>query len=160
MILTKENILDEVGFVPALDEFQVNPHSIDVRLLDGGTIASGETKMFKTAESVKMPNNVMAVVYPRSSANRRGLQIHMTGIVDANYEGQLVVPITNCAKEAITLLKGERVASLVFQRLERQATLRLSKYHGSKGDYRPDKDVETSLLALGSVDELKAKYAL
>jgi len=160
MILTKENIIEEVKFVPALDEFQVNPHSIDLRLKEAVWIDPGQTVMCQSMEAVTLPGNVMAVVFPRSSTNRRGCNVHMTGVVDANYSGQLIIPITNCGSLPVNFMKGERVASLIFHRLEKQATLRLSKYHGTDGTYKPDKGAEAQLLATGDIDGLKAKYAL
>lgn len=160
MILTRENIIEEVKFVERLDVFQVNPHSVDLRLADGGWIDPGETKVFKSMENMTLPGDVMGVVYPRSSTNRRGLQVHMTGVVDANYSGTLMMPITNCGKDPVNLMRGERVASIIFQRLEKQAVMRLSKYHGQSGDYIPDKGVEAALLAAGDVAGLKANHAL
>lgn len=160
MILTKEAILQEVNFPRGLDEFQVNPHSVDLRLGEEVVLQPGDTKMAQTLDVVGLPGDVMGVVYPRSSTNRRGVSVHMTGVVDANYEGQLVLPMTNLSHEAVTFMRGERVASIVFHRLERQATLRLSKYHKGDGSYMPDKSEESQLLKSGSLDELKARYAL
>lgn len=160
MILTRDNILEEVKFSPALDEFQVKPHSVDLRLSEGAWIDPGETKILKSMETVSLPANVMGVVYPRSSTNRRGLNVHVTGVVDANYSGTLMIPVTNCGKDPVNLMRGERVASIVFQRLEKQATLRLSKYHGKDGSYIPDKGAEAAFLANGDVAGLKASHAL
>ncbi len=57
-------------------------------------------------------------------------------------------------------MMGERVASMVFHRLEGDARLRLSKYQNGDGAYLPDKSEETELLKSGSLDVLKSKYAL
>lgn len=172
MILTRENIVEEVGFTPALDEFQVNPHSVDLRLAEDVTLEAwtratvfgvsvGDNRvMVKTLESVKLPGDVMGVVYPRSSTNRRGIVLDMTGVVDANYEGTLMLPLTNTTDKPIKLLKGERIAQIVFHRLEKQAVLRLSKYHGTAGDYVPDKEEETAMLQTGMLEAFKAKFAL
>jgi len=164
MILTRDKILAEIQFEPNLDEFQVNPHSIDLRLDCGGgrdaAIAPGDTIRFMTIEKVSLPDDIMGVVYPRSSANRRGMHVHMTGVVDAGYSGRLTVPITNATKEYVTIMHGERIASIVFQRLEDRATVRLSKYHGTDGAYVPDKEDETRLLSNGQLDLLKSQHAI
>ncbi len=164
MILTRDKILAEVQFEPSLDTFQVNPHSIDLRLdcAEGSKylILPGATVRFMTIEKVSLPDDVMGIVYPRSSANRRGLNIHMTGVVDAGYSGKLTIPITNASDGPIAILHGERIASIVFHRLEDRATTRLSKYHGGDGSYVPDKEEETRLLEHGRLDLLKEKHAI
>lgn len=160
MILTSDKILAEVGFEPALDQFQVNPHSIDLRLEHEVTLMPGVFTMCRTMDEVHLPNDIMGVVYPRSSLNRKFVALDMTGIVDANYKGQLILPMTNCNDKPITLKRGERVAQIVFSRLEGEAKLRLSKYHKGDGSYKPDKDEEEALLASGDMDSLKSRYAL
>lgn len=160
MILTRENIIAEIGFEPKLDVFQVNPHSVDLRASVEVTLMPGVTSHVQTMEKVALPGDVMGVVYPRSSTNRRFIALDMTGVVDANYSGHLMMPMTNCTEKPIRILRGERVAQIVFQRLEKQAPLRLSKYHGTDGAYLPDKSEETALLESGDLDALKAKYAL
>lgn len=160
MILTKENILVEIGFEPALDVFQVNPHSVDLRACVEVSLMPGVTTHVQTMERVTLPGDVMGVVYPRSSTNRRFIALDMTGVVDANYSGHLMMPMTNCTEKPIRILRGERVAQIVFQRLEKQAVLRLSKYHGTDGAYLPDKSDEVVFLETGNVEGLKAKYAL
>lgn len=160
VILTSDLILAEVKFEPALDEFQVNPHSIDLRLAEQIILMPGITVLAKSQDKVTLPGDIAAVVFPRSSTNRRYITLDITGIVDANYSGTLTLPLRNTSQEPILLMKGERVASLVFYRLEKQAVLRLSKYHNSEGNYIPDKGAEAALLAKGDLEGLKAKFAL
>ena len=160
MILTNKRILEEVQFEPALDSFQVNPHSIDLRLEAGYNIRPGATMQFRTLEKVTLPDDVMAVVYPRSSTNRRGLHVHMTGVVDAGYSGHLIVPVTNTNDMDVPLMTGERIASLIFHRLEERVTPRESKYHEKDGKHIPDKEAETVFLNSGNMEGLKAMYPL
>jgi len=164
MILTNDLILTEVKFEPGLDEFQLNPHSVDLRLAEEIVLEpfniTTNTVLAKSLETVTLPGDVMAVVYPRSSTNRRGITLDITGVVDANYSGTLTLPLRNNTDKKIVLMKGERVATLVFYRLEKQAVLRLSKYHGTDGTYKPDKTVETALLESGNLSDLKANHAL
>ena len=158
MILTKQQIIEKGLFASELDVFQVNPHSVDLRLAQDLKLAPGATMLGTSMDRVKLSNDVMGVVYPRSSTNRRNLALGMTGVVDAGYEGNLVLPITNLNDMEVTLKKGERVASIVFHRLEEPVEPRLSKYHNGDGSLVADKDEETSLVASGDIEGLKAKY--
>lgn len=160
MILTKEQILKEVQFEPPLDVFQVNPHSIDVRIDSELILKPGERKTYRTLEKITLPPNVMAVLYPRSSTNRKGLTVDMTGVVDASYSGKLIIPITNNSKLQTSVPEGTRVASLIFHRLEQEAEVRLSKYHNAPADFVPDKSEEDQLLIDGRLHELKEKFSV
>lgn len=115
-----------------------------------------------TLDEVQLTDDVMAVVYPRSTSNRRGLTIDATGIVDAGYAGPLVIPITNNTLVPIALVPGERIASLVFQKLSEPVVLKQSSYHNrdvADGAIL-NKDDEREMLAKGEIQALKDKYAL
>lgn len=161
MILTKDAILEEVSFDPKLDIFQVQMHAIDLRVEGEHILKPGEHVIAKSMEQVTLPNCVMAVVYPRSSLNRSLVSLDMTGIVDAGYSGKLVLPLTNHSSKPVHIYAGQRIASLVFHRLEEPIdVIKLSKYHGSDGEVLPDKEEEASMLKSGDVAGLKRKYSL
>jgi|SRR3989344_812685 len=115
--------------------------------------------LVSTLESLKMPNDIMCVLFPRSSTNRRGLSVDLTGIVDAGYEGPLTIPIRNNTKsQTIRLYPGERFCQLVFQDLNNKVEPRQSKYH--KKDviegYIAEQDMtETEFIAKGDITGLK-----
>ncbi len=160
MILTTPHILAEVQFEPNLDEFQVNPHSIDLRVDDTYIILPGKHIIAKSMESITLPNDIMAVVYPRSSLNRSNVTLDMTGVVDAGYSGQLIMPLTNHSDKIWRIRVGQRISSLIFHRLETEVTPRLSKYHNSDGKLVADKEEEVSFLEAGNIEGLKLKYGL
>src|SRR6185369_7713872 len=70
--------------------------------------------LVSTLETIKIPNDLMAVLYPRSSTNRKGLSLDLTGIVDSGYEGQLILPIrNNTSSQVVKLYPGERFCQIV-----------------------------------------------
>ena len=90
----------------------------------------GEYVLASTFESVKVPNDLMAILYPRSSTNRKGLSVDLTGIVDSGYEGQLIIPIrNNTSSQVVKLYPGERFCQLVFESLDEPITAEKSRYH-------------------------------
>ncbi len=90
----------------------------------------GEYVLASTFESVKIPNDLMAILYPRSSTNRKGLSVDLTGIVDSGYEGQLVIPIrNNTSSQVVKLYPGERFCQLVFESLDQAVEAEKSRYH-------------------------------
>lgn len=159
MMLVLNTILKKVKFDPPLDSFQTRPHAIDLRLQDTVTLKPGERFLCKSLEWVSLPLDVAASVFPRSSMNRRNLTVDMTGVVDAGYEGNLIIPITNNAKvTTVKLLRGERVASMVFWELNMLAEKVQSKYHGGPGNYVPDKADEEKYLVDGDLGGLKLRF--
>jgi dUTP pyrophosphatase len=86
------------------------------------TLDPGERALVPTGISIALPEGYVALVHPRSGlASRHGLSIVNTpGTVDAGYRGEIKVLLVNHDRtSAVTLHRGDRVAQLVFQRVER-----------------------------------------
>jgi dCTP deaminase len=121
----------------------------------------GEYILVSTLETVGIPNDLMAVLYPRSSTNRKGLSVDLTGIVDAGYEGQLIIPLRNNTQSQITrLYPGERLCQLVFEELSSEIEPRKSKYHQRDviEGVRKETFEEAELIKTGNISDLKKNY--
>ena len=88
----------------------------DVSAVEETRIEAGETKIVKTGLAVSMPKGYMIQVYPRSGLSAKtGLRIaNSVGIVDATYNKEIGVIITNTAATPYTIEKGTRIAQLVI----------------------------------------------
>ena len=87
-----------------------------------------------TGVAIALPDGYAAFVHPRSGlARRHGLTIvNAPGTVDAGYRGEIEVTLLNTDPyEALTLRRGDRVAQLVVQRVERARFVRAEKLPGS-----------------------------
>lgn len=213
-ILTRGQILKRLtegnlSFTPNLDTFQLQEHSVDLRLgftflipkswhltpkgresvqidpfssvaqspyfdvveLEQGQyfeLLPGEHITVSTLEALKVPDDLMAVLYPRSSTNRRGLSVDLTGIVDSGYEGQLIIPLRNSTPhQIIRLYPGERICQVIFEELGHAVTARKSRYHkkdiieGMIGGTLPgEREIEMSLIMKGDIRALKAEHGV
>ena len=86
------------------------------------TLAPGERALVPTGIALALPEGYVALVHPRSGlAARHGLSIVNTpGTIDAGYRGEIKVLLVNHdPTETVSLRRGDRVAQLVFQRVER-----------------------------------------
>jgi len=75
-----------------------------------------------TGVAIALPDGFAAFVHPRSGlAMRHGLTIvNAPGTVDAGYRGEIAVTLLNTDVEhALELHRGDRIAQLVIQRVER-----------------------------------------
>jgi dCTP deaminase len=123
----------------------------------------GEHVCVSSLESITFPLDLMAVLYPRSSVSRRGLSVDLTGIIDAGYEGQLLIPIrNNTHNQIVRLYPGERFCQIVFETLDGKADFIQSRFH--KKDLaegvETHKTEESLLVESGKIKELKKQYAL
>ena len=88
------------------------------------TLRPGERALVGTGIAMAVPEGYVALVHPRSGlAARHGLSIVNTpGTIDSGYRGEVKVLLVNHdPAETLELRRGDRVAQLVFQRVEQAA---------------------------------------
>lgn len=207
-VLTQTEILEriakgEIAIEPSVDEFQLQAHSVDLRLgftfmipkhyimtnegrealridplrnhgpeyfdvieLEQGQyfeLLPGEHILVSSLENIKVPKDLMAILYPRSSVNRKGLSVDLTGIIDSGYEGVLTLPVrNNTDSQIIRLYPGERFCQVVFEALTHEVDARPSRWHKKdvveKGEN--EKSSEIDLVLTGKIKELKTDFAI
>ena len=108
-------------------------------------IGPGERAVVPTGIAIALPDGYAAFVHPRSGlAARYGVSIVNTpGTVDAGYRGEILVILVNHdLREPVRFARGDRIAQLVVQRVERAVftevaelpeSTRGSGGHGSTG---------------------------
>lgn len=216
-LLTRIDILSHIDsgglvFTPPIDQFQVQPHAIDLRL--GYTfliprnwmvdergrraikVATDDVEAHREQfDEVQLQNgqyfellpnefiigtslerieinamNIMALLFPRTSTNRRGIDLSLSGIIDTGYKGHLIFPMKNEAgDQVIRVYPGERVCQVIFQELKETLTPEQVKLHGLtvakysesvSQKFKLDKDEERQMLVAGKLDELKQRFGL
>lgn len=101
------------------------------------TLAPGERALIPTGIALALPDGFVALVHPRSGlAIRHGIgMVNAPGTVDAGYRGELQVILINHGHEPVTLERGERIAQVVIQRVERARFHEVAQLPGShRGD--------------------------
>lgn len=102
------------------------------------TLAPGERATVPTGSAIALPDGYAAFVHPRSGlAARHGLTVvNAPGTVDAGYRGEISVTLLNTdATQPVALRRGDRVAQLVVQRVERARFVEVARLPGSmRGD--------------------------
>ncbi|HQR27457.1 MAG TPA: dUTP diphosphatase [Nocardioides sp.] len=86
------------------------------------TLEPGERALVPTGVALALPAGYVGLVHPRSGlAARHGLSIvNAPGTVDAGYRGEVKVLLVNLdPREPVRLRRGDRIAQLVVQRVER-----------------------------------------
>ena len=100
----------------------------------------GEFVLGSTLERIRLPDDLVARLEGKSSLGRLGLLIHSTaGFVDAGFEGNLTLELSNVANLPITIYHGMKIGQLSFVQLTEPAESPYgsgglgSKYQGQKG---------------------------
>jgi dCTP deaminase len=100
----------------------------------------GEFVLGSTLERVVLPTDLVARLEGKSSLGRLGLLIHSTaGFVDAGWDGQLTLELSNVASLPITLYPGMKIGQISFIRMTTPADVPYgstgvrSKYQGQRG---------------------------
>jgi dUTP pyrophosphatase len=94
----------------------------------------GERAQVGTGVAVALPDGYAAFVHPRSGlALRAGLGIvNAPGTVDAGYRGEITVVLVNHdPHRQVQIRRGDRIAQLVVQRVERARFVEVERLPGS-----------------------------
>jgi dCTP deaminase len=79
----------------------------------------GEFVLGQTLERVRLPDDIVARLEGKSSLGRLGLLIHSTaGFVDAGFEGNLTLELSNVANLPITIYHGMPIGQISFMRMD------------------------------------------
>jgi dUTP pyrophosphatase len=83
---------------------------------EGLTIAPGQIVMIRTGLAMAVPVGFEAQVRPRSGlASKHGITLpNAPGTIDADYRGEVMVPLINLGREPYRLVHGTRIAQMVI----------------------------------------------
>ncbi len=80
------------------------------------TIEPGDIRMIPCGFAMAVPVGFEAQVRPRSGlASRQGISLpNAPGTIDADYRGEVTVPLINLGREAFTVERNMRIAQMVI----------------------------------------------
>lgn len=81
------------------------------------TIKPGETQLIRTGLSIFIEDpSLAAIILPRSGlGHKHGIVLgNLVGLIDSDYQGELMVSCWNRGQQSFTLEVGERLAQLVL----------------------------------------------
>jgi dUTP pyrophosphatase len=120
----------------------------DLVAAEDAEIAPGDRVKVRTGIAVAIPDGFVGLVHPRSGlAARLGVTVlNAPGTVDAGYRGEILVNLINHDRSrTVKISRGDRIAQLLIQRVERAVfhavdtlddTSRGAGGHGSTGGHQ------------------------
>ncbi len=86
------------------------------------TLAPGQRQLVPTGVAIALPQGYVALIHPRSGlAISKGVTlVNAPGTIDAGYRGEIACIVINHDPQAeVSFKKGDRIAQLVIQKVER-----------------------------------------
>lgn len=95
---------------------------VEINEEDSFILHPGEFVLGSTLERVAVPNDLVGRLEGKSSLGRLGLLIHSTaGFIDAGWDGQLTLELSNVANLPITLYPGMKIGQISFLQMTTEA---------------------------------------
>ena len=111
---------------------------LDLFAATGVRLEPGQRAVVPTGIAIALPDGYAAFVHPRSGlAAKHGVTlVNAPGTVDAGYRGEIMVTLLNTDRDrAVSFSRGDRIAQLVIQRVERALFHEVTVLPGSsRGD--------------------------
>lgn len=135
-ILTSEKLIIKIklqgGKLPAYATS--GAAGVDIATAEAGVLAAGERKLISTGLFMEIPNGYEGQIRPRSGlALRHGItMLNAPGTIDSDYRGEIGVILYNSSSEPFYYEKGDRIAQLVFAKVEQASFEEVESLEESK----------------------------
>lgn len=90
-----EHLLEEEWEQPFIGDMRQEPRLVATRKVGRVILMPKQFILGTTAESVRVPNNMAAVIEGKSSLGRLGIKIQNAGFIDPGFNGQITLEILN-----------------------------------------------------------------
>ena len=131
----------------ALPSYQTNYSSgLDIRSNQDCVLKPDEIKVIATGIFIEIPKHsdflVEAQIRSRSGLSKDGLIIlNAPGTIDNDYNGEIKLIVMNCSNYGQKIIKGSRLAQMVFCKVERIEWEEVSSFENDVQNKRNDKGV-------------------
>ena len=119
------------GFIGIKDRKTPEVERIHEKIGEKYILQPNEFVLVETIEKVNMPQDLVAIVLPRTSLFRCGVTL-FTGVVDPGFQGTLTFGMKNMSDFPFEIEIGSRIAQIVFKKVIGNERLYDGKYQGGK----------------------------
>jgi dUTP pyrophosphatase len=125
-------LLTTTGYVPSYAT--EDSAGVDLAAAEAGSIAAGERKLVGTGLHMEIPQGYEGQVRPRSGlAIKHGItMLNAPGTIDSDYRGEIKLILFNSSGEDFHYVAGDRLAQLVFAKVERATFTQVSELSGTE----------------------------
>lgn len=93
--------------------------ALDIHTIEGGALAPGERRAFRTGLAFALPPGTVGLVWDRSGLAFTNGVTTLGGLIDPGYRGELKICLLNTGREPYEVHAGDRIAQYVILRADR-----------------------------------------
>lgn len=114
------NIISKSGIIPEYKTVDSAGFDLQAYVNEPIELKPMERKLISTGIFMELPSGYEAQVRARSGlAINHGITlINAVGTIDADYRGELKVPLVNLGQETYTINNGDRIAQVIISKFE------------------------------------------
>ena len=106
----------------------------DLRAVSETVLKPGARAAVATGVHLQIPAGYAGLVWPRSGlAVRHGIDT-MAGVIDSDYRGEVLVVLVNHGAETVRIAAGDRIAQVLFQKVERARLIAANRLDATRRD--------------------------
>lgn len=91
---------------------------MDLFSVEDIALRPGDKASCRTGVAIKIPDGYVGLTWDKSSLSHKfGIKI-LGGVLDSNYTGEYLVGFINLSQEVFFIKKGQKVAQMIFQKVE------------------------------------------
>jgi len=132
---------NQLGFAGIIDPKKFNEGNFVYHEGDHVIVPPNSFVLGRTSEYLKMPDNVTGLVMNKSTYARCGLSV-LTTVIEAGWEGELVLEFSNTTPLPIILYANEGCAQILFAESDERC---ITSYADRKGKYHKQRGIQTPL---------------
>lgn len=105
--------------VPLPRQMSAHASGLDVCAAEALLLHPGDIRLVSCGFAMALPPGYEAQVRPRSGlASRHGITlVNAPGTIDADYRGEVKVPLINLGSDAFEIVRGMRIAQMIIARV-------------------------------------------
>lgn len=113
---------------------------LDLRSLTEVSLEGGKRELVRTGIALAIPPGYVGLVHPRSGlAHKFGITVLNTpGTIDSGYRGEVMVNLLNTSAWNHVIEAGDRIAQLVFQKVESVRMVEFESFEDLEATQRGD----------------------
>lgn len=116
-LISQSTLIEYVTEKYSLLKAHPTDSGFDLKSTEDFILQPREIKLISTGIKLKLPENYEAQVRPKSGLSSKGFMVYL-GTVDNEYRGEVKVIVQNNSNRNITIESGQKVAQLVFNKLD------------------------------------------
>lgn len=135
ILILESTLIEYVTEKYSLIKAHPTDSGFDLKSVEDFILRPGEIKLISTGLKLKLPKNYEAQVRSKSGLSSKGFMVYL-GTVDNEYRGEVKVITQNNSNEMIEIKDGQKVAQIVFNKLDSIELAEISEVteNTSRGD--------------------------